>query len=148
MSALKEALARMIWLQNENIKTGGGLFDVYGSEYMDAIHRAAKSDAKETWDVFRNGTDDEFITLVDELGHLGRKFENDDTLKEIMQIGRARLSKTNSTDDFFNGLKVGFGDLFEQFWNETEPEPLAKAQTFTQVLRRTDKIIKTQKTGE
>jgi len=112
MSELKESLSKMIWLQNENIKIGGGLFDVYGSEYMDAIHRAAKADKQGTWEIFRNGTDEEFITLVDELGHIGKEFDKDDSLREIMKIGKRRLVIAHDKEAFKRYLKIGFGVLF------------------------------------
>ena len=126
----------MIWLQNENNKMGGGLFDIYGDEYIDAVQKAAKSDKKGTWEIFRNGTDDEYITLVDELGYIGKEFEKEESLREIMQIGKRRLTGARDKEAFQRYLKIGFGNLFERFWGEDETVAPAEPPARMRELRQ------------
>jgi hypothetical protein len=116
MSDLKDALARMIWLQKACFQEPD-LWELYGREYGDALTAAIQSDIVGTWDILHNGTNDEFSELLNNYDGI-KEFEEDDALREIMRIGKRRLESAPDKESFKADLKIGFGVLFEQFWNE------------------------------
>ena len=84
----------------------------------DEARAVGKADPESVWDILRNGTDDEFSALINCIPEIGGPFDEDEALREIMRIGKRRLSGARDKEDFLLCLKVGFGCLFEQFWNE------------------------------
>jgi len=96
----------------------------------DAIGKAAQAKPTEAWDIFRNGTDEEFIVLVNQIDECGDEFQTDAAWREVMQIAKRR-----GAAEVLEEVRVSFGTLFDRFWNETEP--VTKAQTFSQVMQRT-----------
>ena len=132
MNKLKDALNRIIWLQSENIKVGGGLFDVYSNEYISALVSAIKKNISGTWNILRNGTDEEFSELLNWLDEVGGEFDDDEGCKKIISIARNR-----GTNTAIDAAKLIFPKRFDQFWNESEPitEPATKTRTFRQVVQ-------------
>jgi len=133
MNELRRTLSQMIWLQNENIRVGGGLFEIHGREYMNALEKAIQENITGAWDILRNGTDEEFLEILNNYEHV-EEFVSDESLNEVMRIGKQRLVLTTmDREEFMRGLRIGFGSFFDQFWNE--PEPATKARTFSQIMQ-------------
>jgi len=82
-------------------------------EADEKIVAAAIADPEEAWNVFRNGTDEEFVVLVNSMGEIGKEFESDDAHREIMRLAKARNSEL-----VIEETRAGFGLSFERFWNE------------------------------
>jgi len=81
----------------------------------DAVEAAAKIDPQGTWEIFKHGTNEEFAALVNCLSELGKEFKSDEAHREVM-----RLAKIRNNEDVMEQTSVGFGVLFDRFWNETE----------------------------
>jgi len=104
--------------------------DVLTGKAGEAIGIAAESAPQEAWDIFRNGTDEEFAVLVNQLDCLGSAFNNDHALRTVMNLARQRC-----TPEVLEETRAGFGALFDQFWAETEP--VTKSHTFGEMLQPT-----------
>jgi len=128
---LKTAVAEVIWWEKEMeanpCPTGGGL-----GRAMNAVRSIGKTDIQGVWDILRNGTEDEFSALCNCLPEIAGEFDDDDNLREIMFMSKQRLKNAQNYDNLMAGIKGCFGNLFEQFWNETEP--VVKTRKFNRVL--------------
>ena len=136
MSKLTEAVNKMVWLQRECF-ANPDMWEIHYREFIPAVQKAAADDPAAAWDIFRNGTNDEFLALVDELEEIGKEFDSDASLCEIMRIGKARLRFAENKEDFLRYLQNAFGALFDHFWNETESTAETRALTFSQALQET-----------
>ena len=87
----------------------------------DKVEEAGKKDPEGVWDVLRNGTENEFSALCNCLPEIGGEFDDDNNLCEIMRIARKRLENPQNHQYLLDGIKGGFGVLFQKFWEETEP---------------------------
>jgi len=128
---IKEAVADVVKWEKEmeiNPCPGGGLL---GSA-INALEKAGKKDPKGVWNILRNGTEDEFSALCNCLPEIAGEFGDDDNLREIMRISKIRLNTAYNYDNLMAGIRGGFGNLFDKFWNETEP--VVKTRKFGQII--------------
>ena len=84
--------------------------DILTGEAGEAIAKAAESAPKEAWDIFKNGTDEEFAVLVNQFACLGVAFNSDQAHREVM-----RLAKQRGTPIVLEETQAGFGALFNRF---------------------------------
>ena len=115
MDALMEAVTNMAWLQREVFREPD-LWEVHYRKFIPALIDAAVADPEGAWRIFQNGTDEEFATLVNFIGSIGKPFETGDARRKIM-----RLAKQRGTQLVLDETKAGFGKSFDRFWNETGP---------------------------
>jgi len=111
MLTVKEAIAEAVkWgrKMETNPDPGGGMLGVA----IDDMVSAAQLDPEGTWEVFRSGTDDEFSALVNSVAELGDEFNTDEANAEIV-----RLAKKRNNPDVMEETRMGFGVLFEKYYN-------------------------------
>jgi len=92
------------------------------------IGKAAEAKPDEAWKIFRFGTDEEFAVLVNQIDELGKEFESEKALMEVMN-----LAKQRGTPTVIEETRIGFGVLFEHFWNDSADK--VKSRSFNQVKR-------------
>jgi len=128
---LKAVVADVVWWEKEMAvnpcPTGGGL-----GRAMNTLRNIGKSDIQGVWDILSNGTEDEFSALCNCLPEISGEFENDDSLREVMRISKQRLKNAKDYENLIAGIKGCFGNLFDKFWNETEP--IIKTRKFNRVI--------------
>ena len=144
MSRVKELAAKVAECENLNFndKKNDYMFEVVYPKAQYELVEEANNDFTAAWDVFRNGTNEEFCGLINLIscGMNENEFSSDKSLNELMKIGKKRLYNSNNSEEFLSALKVGFGSLFEQFWNETEPaaEAIVQPRTFDKIMQKHD----------
>ena len=104
------------------------------SFYYCHIRAKGKKNPKGVWEILRNGTEGEYSALCNCLPEIGGEFGESNAHMEVMKIGKRRLKNAQNYDNLMAGIRGGFGDLFEQFWNESEIEVAAEALARAQVL--------------
>ena len=137
MSIVKELTSKLADLEkgippepNIDLQT---IIEVFIPDAMDAVRAAGKADPQGVWEVLRNGTEDEFSALCNCLPEIGGEFESDASHREVMRIAKQRLAKAQNYENLMAGIRGGFGQSFDKFWNETPP--VAKAKTFNQAMQ-------------
>ncbi|MCL2158089.1 MAG: hypothetical protein FWH48_01640 [Oscillospiraceae bacterium] len=98
------------------------------------VRAKGKKNPKDVWEILRNGTEGEYSALCNCLPEIGGEFGESNAHAEVMKIGKRRLNNAQNYDNLMAGIRGGFGDLFEQFWNETEIEFPAEAPARAQAV--------------
>jgi len=124
---LRSAVADVIKWNKEMVinpcPSGGGL-----GEAIRNMESVAKKSPAEAWDIFRNGTDDEFSVLVNSIGDIGNEFQSDKANREVMRIAKRRGSIL-----VISQTKAGFGALFGKFFNESEQPMTGSTHKFNEL---------------
>ena len=121
MTAILKAVHKRIALDNGILPSGERvpfeyICDTLTAQAAKEIWEAAIVNPDSAWEIFKFGTENEFATLVNQLGCIGVLFETDEAKREIM-----RLAKKRGTQLVLEETKMGFGKSFDRFWNETGP---------------------------
>ena len=139
MGNLFDEVRKLADLENGKLPDGTivKLRDVPEFMLMDtksAVRAKGKKNPKGVWEILRNGTEGEYSALCNCLPEIGGEFGEDNAHAEVMRIGKRRLKNAQNHDNLMAGIRGGFGDLFEQFWNEAEIEVVAEAPARAQAL--------------